>query len=46
MRISFEVHKDLILFNFEQSKTNRRRANEPQRHNIMAEDENASGFIV
>jgi hypothetical protein len=28
-----------------QSKTNRRRANEPQRYDIIAEDENTSGFI-
>jgi hypothetical protein len=35
----------LFCYNFVQSKTNRRRANEPQRHDIMAEDENTSGFI-
>jgi hypothetical protein len=35
----------LFCYNFVQSKTNRRRANELQRDNIMAEDENTSGFI-
>jgi hypothetical protein len=35
----------LFCYNFVQSKTNRRRANEPQRHDIMAEDENTSGLV-
>jgi hypothetical protein len=35
----------LFFYNFLQSKTNRRKANEPRRDNIMAEDENASRFI-
>lgn len=35
----------LFCYNFVQSKTNRRRANEPQRHDIMAEDENTSRLI-